>query len=181
MPLHQFNLTAIPRQGILKELGFIPDKLPFILTELEPQNGEYSIKQLIKNKNEWSKKSWYVIDNQPIEIIHQIDKYVKRANYGTDLFVCWKTYTDEIDNDASLQIDEKTGKIVALIFRSDLRENELKFLKNIIDLAKLYDWLLVDFEGNIAEPNKEAVKQLIILSHAYKFMENIENYLQYLA
>jgi hypothetical protein len=177
MAVWQMHLAAIPRKGIVEKLGFIPEKLPIILAENEVLKEKYSLKELIANKNKWVEESWYLIDIQPIEIIHQVDKYVKRGNYGSDLFMNWKTYSEETDNDASLSIDAETGKIKELIFRTDLREKELKFLKNILHLSQLYDWLLVDFEGQIADPNKDDIKHLIQRSNAFKFLENPIKYL----
>jgi hypothetical protein len=177
MAIWQMHLAAIPRKGIVEKLGFIPEKLPIILAKNEVLKEKYSLKELIANKNKWAEKSWYLIDIQPIEIIHQIGKYVKRADYGDDLRICWKTYSDETDNDASLSIDAETGKINELIFRADLRENELKFLKNIIRLSQLYDWLLIDFEGQIADPNKDDIKHLIQRSNAFRFIKNPLKYL----
>ena len=71
-----------------------------------------------------------------------------------------------------MDINPETGKIEALQFRADLREDDLKFLKAMIALAHAYDWVLMDYKGNLVAPTMPAVAKLIKESYAYKFLSD---------
>jgi hypothetical protein len=190
MAIWQFNLTAIPRIGIIEKFGYIPERLHVDFEERKQfarakKKGELDEEDfqltdaLIQN---W----WNSTELQPLEIIHQIDKLAKRADgYGTDLWVCWKTYIDAIDNpldnDASLLINENTGMIEELNFRADLREKSLTFLIGMVNLAKLYDWLLMDVKGNLSEPEMKEVVKLMVDSDSFKFLQDPKKFLEDLA
>jgi hypothetical protein len=190
MAIWQFNLTAIPRIGIIEKFGYIPERLHVDFEERKQfarakKKGELDEEDfqltdaLIQN---W----WNSTELQPLEIIHQIDKLAKRADgYGTDLWVCWKTYIDTIgnpiDNDASLIINENTGMIEELNFRADLREKSLTFLIGMVNLAKLYDWLLMDVKGNLSEPEMKEVVKLMVDSDSFKFLQDPKKFLEDLA
>ena len=92
----------------------------------------------------------------------------------------WKHYkrTSEstIDHDASLDLT-KNGKIKKLHFRADLREPHLTFLTGFIEIAKKYDCLLLDIQGNLISPEEKQVYKLIKLSNSYKFLTNPEKFL----
>src|SRR5687767_9043017 len=108
MAIWQFNLTAIPRKGILEKYGLIPEKLDR------------------KSVDSFSQDLWFSTNLNVIKIIDQIDKIVKRADYGNDEnWFNWKTYTDEVDNDACLSLSDVTKKVEELHFRADLREKDL--------------------------------------------------------
>ena len=173
MAAWQFGLEAIPRKELIHLLGFTPSKLSLIFEDAEKKSPEeWAI--IIDNHDKLRKKCWFLNNHVPSEIIKEIDKYVKRASYGDDLLIWWKTYTSEKDNDAGLVIDADTGKIKEVSFRADLREKELKFLKDMTQLAQMYDWLLVDLKGNVAAPNDDDVKKLMLLSSAYRFLNEIQ-------
>ncbi len=175
MAIWQFQLVIIPRKGILEKIGVIPEILEI---DYEERTEHYHLKKegLIEEEDEFkdalTQNWWSSTDLQPIEIIHQIDKKVRRANYGRDTFVNWKFNNGKVDNDASMSIDEETGKIGEIRFRADLREDELKFLKEMIELAEKYDWLLMDMKGNLVEPRFQEVARLIKISNSYKFLKD---------
>lgn len=77
-----------------------------------------------------------------------------------------------MDNDASLRLNEKTGKIEELNFRADLREEGITFLKGMVSLAAQYDWLLMDKKGNLVHPTMEEVNEIIVQSNSYRFVTN---------
>jgi hypothetical protein len=187
MAIWQFNLTAIPRIGIIEKFGYIPERLHVDFEERKQfarakKKGELDEEDFQLNDaliQNW----WNSIELQPLEVIHQIDKLAKRADgYGTDLWVCWKTYIDAIDNpldnDASLVINENTGMIEELNFRADLREKSLTFLIGMVNLAKLYDWLLMDIKGNLSEPEMKKVVKLIVDSDSFKFLQDPKKFLE---
>jgi hypothetical protein len=187
MAIWQFNLTAIPRIGIIEKFGYIPERLHVDFEERKQfarakKKGELDEEDFQLNDaliQNW----WNSIELQPLEVIHQIDKLAKRADgYGTDLWVCWKTYFDTndnpLDNDASLVINENTGMIEELNFRADLREKSLTFLIGMVNLAKLYDWLLMDIKGNLSEPEMKEVVKLIVDSDSFKFLQDPKKFLE---
>ena len=55
--------------------------------------------------------------------------------------------------------------------RADLREEKLKFLVAMIEMAQRYEWLLMDMNGNLIEPNFGNVIELIKASNSYKFLK----------
>ncbi|KQT26005.1 hypothetical protein ASG22_04750 [Chryseobacterium sp. Leaf405] len=57
-------------------------------------------------------------------------------------------------------------------FRADLREDGLKFLNEFIGIAKKYDCLLMDIQGNLVIPEQKEVYKLAKISNSYKFLTN---------
>jgi hypothetical protein len=186
MAIWQFSLTVIPRNGLIEKYGYLPDKL-FIDSEKRQHFFDFKDSDIdsddeIEYNDALSENWWHLTDILPIEIIHQMDKIVKRADYGDDFWINWKTYTFgdklEIDNDAGLLINENTGKIEELSFRADLREPELLFLSKMLTLGQLYNWVFMDKKGFIANPNHEEVGKLIENSNALRFLKNPRQFLE---
>ena len=175
MAIWQFQMVIIPRKGILEKFGKIPESLEI---DYEERTEHYYLKKegLIEEDDEFkdalTQDWWSSTKLQPIEIVHQIDKKVKRANYGRDTFVNWKFNNGKVDNDASMSINEKTGQIEEIRFRGDLREEKLKFLKEMIAMAEKYDWLLMDMKGNLVQPKFNEVAKLIKISNSFKFLKD---------
>jgi hypothetical protein len=90
----------------------------------------------------------------------------------------WKTYTEDVDNDASICLDEETATITEFSFRADLRENGFIFLKNMIDLGKENEWLFMDRNGKLMEPDFEEIKNSIQNSNAYAFLKDPIKFLE---
>src|SRR5687767_15083666 len=124
MAIWQFNLTAIPRKGVLEKYEVIPKTLD---------------RSFFEDLNLWASTSLDINT-----LIGRIDKIVKRADYGDENWFNWKTQTEEVDNDASLLLNTTTKKIEYLHFRADLREEKLVYLNEVIRLATDYDWMFVD-------------------------------------
>lgn len=70
-----------------------------------------------------------------------------------------------------MSTDEKYGHIKELSFRADLRDNKFEFLINMIHLARKYDWIFMDRNGKLANPNIEIIK-LLKNSNTHKFLSN---------
>lgn len=157
MAIWQFNLTAIPRKGILERYGLIPKTLD-----------RKSVKHV---------DLWHSSDLDIAVIINRIDKIIKRADYGDENWVSWKTGTEEPDNDASLSLNEATKRIEDLNFRADLREKELAYLREVTSIARDYDWMLLDLKGNLVNPSKDEIIESIEKSNAYKFLSNPREFL----
>lgn len=114
--------------------------------------------------------------------VERIDLIVNRAKWGNDkTSINWKTYSEQVDNDASIYLDEESLTIREFSFRADLREKDLKFLKNMIELGVENEWLFFDRKGKLMKPDFEEIKNSIRNSNAYsflndpiKFLENID-------
>jgi hypothetical protein len=171
-------ITKVPTSS--EKYGEVPDKLTI---DYEERTEYYHLKEegLIEEEDEFKdalvQDWWSSTILQPIEIIHQIDKKVRRADYGSDTCVNWKFDNGKVDNDASMSISEETGKIEEIRFREDLREDKMKFLNEMIELAEKYHWLLMDINGNLVEPNFHEVAKLIKDSNSYKFLKDPLSYL----
>jgi hypothetical protein len=87
------------------------------------------------------------------------------------------TYKPELDNDASMCINFENEEITELSFRADLREPNLKFLNEMLELAKKYEMMLMDRKGNVLNPEFNEIKDFIKVSNTFKFIENPENLL----
>lgn len=164
MAIYQFYLAVVPRYGLIKKYGKVPDKIKVI------KEDEY----FESNTQEY----WGLTGIEPGEKIEEIDALIKRANWGDDNFNHnWKTYSEELDNDAWLSIDEKTGKIQELSFRADLREKDLKFLKEMLELAIKYDCLLMDTDGSLVSPKWKEVDKLVKESKSHRFLQDPIRYM----
>ena len=165
MAIYQFNLEVIPKIGLQKKYGVIPEKM-----EVSIETGCF----------ESSTDEYWKLSNITFEEIKQdIDKIIDVANWGNDEECFnWKTYTDELDNDAWMLIDTATKKVVELSFRADLRENNLTFLQEMVNLARKYDLLFIDRKGNLVKPELDELKKYIKASNSYKFLENPTQFLK---
>ncbi|MBC6992837.1 hypothetical protein H9S92_01560 [Lewinella lacunae] len=175
MAIWQFQLVVIPKKGILEKFGHVPEKLQIDYKEREEY---YYLKEenLIEEEDKFTdaliQDWWSSTEIQPMEIIHQIDKNVRRSDFGRDSSVNWKFYSSKVDNDASMSINKETGKIENIRFRADLREENFKFLRAMIGLADKYEWLLMDMQGNLANPDMKQIGRLIKSSNSYKFLKD---------
>jgi hypothetical protein len=186
MAVWQLNLTVIPKIALIEKYGYVPDKLLVDLKERQQfQKNKRTKKEMLDGdyQDALTQNWWHLTDVQPMEIVRQMDKVVKRADYGSDTWISWKTYiveeNIEIDNDASLDINAETGKIEGLNFRADLREPSLSFLVKMLELAQLYDWVFMDTsKGCIALPEKAPLCKLIENSNAFRFLQNPRAFLE---
>ncbi|MET3535982.1 hypothetical protein [Chryseobacterium limigenitum] len=185
MAIYQFRLNLIPRKGVINEFGFIPNKLNINLQErtnhynLEEDNlldsTDFFIDALTIN-------FWDSAEIFPTEIIYYINKlFPRKPLESRSDYYYWKHYKrtidTTIDHDASLILNKENGKIKELHFRADLREDGLIFLNNFIEIAKKYDCLLMDLQGNLVIPAQKEVYKLAKLSNSYIFLTNPEGFL----
>lgn len=181
MAIWQFQLVVIPRKGVIEKFGEIPDKLEI---DFKERNEHFYLKKekLLTDEDKFKdaliQDWWSSSELQVMEVVHQIDKLVKRADYSKDTFVQWKYSKNRVDNDAWMSINKESGKIEELIFRTDLREEKLIFLKEMIKMAKDYDWLLMDMKGNLANPVFKEIVELIKISNSYKFAQDPYGFLE---
>jgi hypothetical protein len=169
MAVYQYYLAVIPKTGIKKRHKFIPSEIK-VNTETGYFKSDASL-------------YWEEIEKKADDIIPKLDLIVQRAEWGNDeTSYNWKTYTEYIDNDASIYLDEETKSIIEFSFRADLRDNDLTFLKKMIELGKENEWMFMDRNGKLMKPDFEEIKISIGNSNAYsflkdpiKFLKNIEN------
>lgn len=164
MAIYQFYLAVIPRIGLLKKHNSLPSKI--------------SIGTESKYFESNTEVYWKLAELNPDEFIREIDNLIKRADWGNGkTTINWKTYSENVDNDAWMSITEDTRTISELSFRADLRETELKFLIGMLDFSNRNNLVLMDRKGNIANPNFEEIKTLIVDSNSYKFLIDPEKFL----
>ena len=122
---------------------------------------------------------WKEIEEKADRITPKIDSIVKRADWGNDkTSFNWKTYTETLDNDAFMGLDEKTLSITEFTFRADLRENEFTFLKNMIELGKENNWMFMDRKGKLMNADLEEIKSSIRNSDAHSFLKDPIKFLE---
>lgn len=159
MAIYQFYLAVVPKSGFLLANGNMSEKI-----SVSTQTGFFESKTEVY---------WNLANIDPGEIMEEIDKIITRASGGNNPNgFRWKIETIECDNDASIELNDATGKIEEFIFRADLREDKLVFLIDMIELGKKYEWIFMDRQGNLANPDFEEIKQLISISNAYRFLKN---------
>lgn len=171
-------MAVIPKKGIVEYFGMIPEKLEvdfkkrteaFLKNEMED---EFDYFEFIQHK------CWHIANVAPSEIIKEIDQKLDRANWGNGKTLNnWKTETTEVDNDAWILTNENLNQIEEFAFRADLRQPQLRFLIEMVQLAKEKEFLLIDIKGNLIEPEIENVFQLIGKSNAGKFVDNPTSFL----
>lgn len=165
MAVYQYYLGVVPKQGIKKKHGSIPDQIGVSMeTEYFESDAEIY---------------WEEVEMKADDFITKIDLIVKRAKWGNDnTSYNWKTYSEDVDNDAYMNLDEKSLTIREFSFRADLREKKLFFLKNMIELAIENEWLFFDGKGKLMKPDFEEIKNSIKNSNAYRFLEDPIKFLE---
>lgn len=165
MAVYQYYLAVVPKQGIEKKCDSIPTEI-VVSTETGYFESDAEI-------------YWKEVEMKADEIVTEMDLIVDRANWGNDkTSINWKTYSKEVDNDASIYLDEEFLTIREFSFRADLREKNLKFLKNMIELGVKNEWLFFDRKGKLMKPDFEEIKNSIRNSNAYSFLEDPIKFLE---
>ncbi|MBO9702261.1 MAG: hypothetical protein J7604_18775 [Sporocytophaga sp.] len=165
MAIYQFYLVVIPRVGLLMKCGRIPERII-----INTNSGYFE---------SMTKEYWNLADVDSNKIVLEIDQLISRAQYGNNEIVhSWKYYAESLDIDAFMCLNQETSKIEELSFRTDLREENLYFLLNMLDLGKKYDWLFMDRNGILANPNIEEIIELIKKSNNYRFLKDPYKYIK---
>lgn len=169
MAVYQYYLAVVPKQGIEKKHSSFPKEIG-----VNVETGYFESD---------AELYWKEVPMKADNIVAKMDLFVERAKWGNDkTSINWKTYSKDVDNDAAIYLDEESLTIKEFSFRADLRENNLAFLKNMIELGKANEWLFFDRNGKLMNPNFEEIIISIQNSNAYsfindpiKFIENIDN------
>lgn len=165
MAVYQYYLAVVPGSGIMKKHDSKPDSIG-VSTETGYFESDAEI-------------YWKEIEIKVDDILPKIDRIVKRADWGNEkTSFYWKTYTDKLDNDASIYLDNETLTITEFSFRADLRERDLTFLMDMIELGKENKWMFMDRSGKLMNPDFEEIKVSIRDSNAYSFLKNPIKFLE---
>jgi len=165
MAIYQYYLAVVPKEGIRKKHNLIPNEIG-----VSTETGYFESN---------AELYWKEIDEKADRITPKIDSIVKRADWGNDkTSFNWKTYTETLDNDAFMGLDEKTLSITEFTFRADLRENEFTFLKNMIELGKENNWMFMDRKGKLMNADLEEIKSSIRNSDAHSFLKDPIKFLE---
>lgn len=165
MAVYQYYLAVVPKQGIEKWHDSIPAEIG-----VNMETGYFESDAEIY---------WKEVETKEDDIVAKIDLIVNRAKWGNDkTSINWKTYSEEVDNDASIYLDEESLTIREFSFRADLREKNLQFLKNMIALGVENEWLFFDRKGKLMKPDFEEIKNSIRNSNAYSFLEDPIKFLE---
>jgi hypothetical protein len=161
MAIYQFYLAVFPKEGIKKIKGSVPAKLKYNdFTGFFDENTE---------------RYWKATKIKSTEIISYIDELLPRASWGNDNFNHnWKLENDSVDNDAWISLEDKNLVLQEFNFRADLREENLAFLRKMIELGKRKNLLFVTSKGYLIEP--EEVFKHIKTSNALKYITNPEEF-----
>jgi hypothetical protein len=178
MAIWQFYLEAVPKQSIENLDTDIPEKIM-----VSTDDGFFSAD---------TEKYWNAAEVSLGKVIQRIDSIVERARWSnnSDSF-SWKSpqvtlkpdrsnpyeVLNATDNDAYLTIDMNTGYIKHLHLRADLREENLLFLKQVVELGKKLDWMFMDRKGFLVEANLQQVIEQVKLSNALRFLKDPTQFL----
>lgn len=166
MAIYQYYLAVIPLESVSKKHDSIPNS---IRTSTDTGYFESDAEMY-----------WKVVEIPANEMVSELDRIITRANWGNDdTSYNWKTHTKEADNDASIYL--KDGSISEFSFRADLREKNLAFLMNMIELGKSHNWFFMDRTGRLMKADFEIIKDSIKKSNNYKFLKDPEDYLKSLS
>ncbi len=165
MAVYQYYLEVVPKQGIKKRHDSIPAEI-----RVSTETGYFESDAEIY---------WKEVEMKEDDFVTKIDLIVNRVKWGNDkTSINQKTYSKEVDNDASIYLDEESLTIREFYFRADLREKNLQFLKNMIALGVENEWLFFDRKGKLMKPDFEEIKNSIRNSNAYSFLEDPIKFLE---
>lgn len=160
MAIWQFNIYFIPKES-LKEYKIVQTKLD-LEDALEIQ---------------W----WHILKlnlNEILPLLKQFGKIQEWTARTNGL----RKFGDSANNDISVSFDELSNNVLELSCRLDLREINSNIFNLVILIAKKYDCLLMDINGNLFEPTIVDLVNSINISNAkrfitdpIKFLEDINN------
>ncbi|MEN2400831.1 hypothetical protein GKZ90_0013680 [Flavobacterium sp. MC2016-06] len=105
---------------------------------------------------------------------NKLDNFIERS-WSMNQFQSWGP-SDKCDIGVTYNSD--TNKIVHIMFRLDLRENINDFLIPFLTVCKESDFLILDQNENIFEPQIDNFKESIESSNALKFVTNPRRFIE---
>ncbi|WP_314059213.1 hypothetical protein [Empedobacter brevis] len=159
MAVYQYYLEVLPKEGIFKKHNLIPSHI-----KVSTETGYFeSDSEIYWNEVKCSSKN----------IIPKMDSIIDRTNWGDNkTSFNWKRYSEALDNDASISLNESDFTIKEFSFRADLRDENLEFLNNMISLANENEWMFMDRNGLLINSNIEEFINSILKSNSYNFLNN---------
>ncbi len=164
MAIYQYYLAVVPQSGVLKQHGVKPDSI--------------EVGSATKYFESNTEGYWKEVGVQGEGILPLMDKLLARTEWGngkTTIF--WKVYSEELDNDASLELEDEMLTVKEFSFRADLREKNLDFLMKMIALGKENQWMFMDRTGKLMNPDFEEIKESILGSKSFRFLKDPIAYL----
>ena len=145
MAVYQYYLAVVPKDGIEKIHNLIPNKI-----RVSVETGFFESD---------AKLYWQEIEKKVDGIVSKVDLIITRSNWVNDgKSYNWKTYSEFVDNDASIYLDNESLTIREFSFRADLRETDFTFLKKMIELGKENYWMFMDRNGNLMNADFDEIK-----------------------
>ncbi|WP_299782790.1 hypothetical protein [uncultured Formosa sp.] len=173
MATYQFLTFVLPRKPIEKKYGGIPKQLEIKHAEWEKYWENYDVEMNEAPEPEFedaiTTKWWKGIQINIAELRNEIDQIIPRASWNNE---SWKIENGEVDHDLSIDYNEKENFIDDFRFRTDLRDSKLNFLNSMLELCDRNDWILMDENGNLCNPNIRELAKLLKNSKAHLFITN---------
>lgn len=157
MANYQLLTFVIPKTAILKEFGEIPSKIDFVLN-MEGHRTEI-----------W----WKDVSLDFKHLEQKMDMIISRADWAELEDMSWKSGKTKFDHDASIDFDIKNNRIEEFQFRTDLRDDTLIFLNQMLDLMEKHEFILMDQYGHLCNPNLKEFIELITESDSYRYLKNL--------
>ena len=173
MATYQFLTFVLPRKPIEKKYGGIPKQLEIKHSEWEKYWENYDVEMNEAPELEFedaiTTKWWKGIQINIAELRNEIDQIIPRASWNNE---SWKIENGEVDHDLSIDYNEKENFIDDFRFRTDLRDSKLNFLNSMLELCDRNDWILMDENRNLCNPNIRELAKLLKNSKAHLFITN---------
>ncbi len=173
MATYQFLAFILPKKAIENKFGKIPKQLIIKAHEWEKYWDNWDL-----NLNEPPEPNfedaitinwWKEIEIDIVYLKNEIDKIIPRSSWSNE---SWKIENKEVDHDLSIDYNEKENFIEDFRFRTDLRDSTLSFLKSMLELCNRHDWILMDGNGYLCNPNIIEFTTLLKKSKAHLYITN---------
>lgn len=90
-----------------------------------------------------------------------------------------RAWGDDASDDVQIWLEE--GRICSARFRLDVRQLSVALVNAFGELAREFDWLLVDHAGFVVRPSTRSIMRAIMRSPARSFVADPEGFLSKLA
>lgn len=165
MAIYQFYLALVPEVGLLQKHTVIPEQIA-----TSTKDGYFEAN---------TEAYWAMAEMEASGMIQDMDALLNRSSWGnTEHSFTWKTCTNLCDNDAYIEFNQHTGFVKECLFRADLTEYGLYFLKAMLRYARRYNCVLMDRNGYIAKPETELVWAMIKRADKDRFLKDPEAFLK---
>lgn len=172
MAIYQFNIEFFPSDGVVAELGNIPDKLPNeYLPEFINTNSDFEEYDDPRIKF-WRNQGKDEFNELIAELTSKLPE-IEWLKNSTDVF----SWGHEDTNDLTLSFEED-NTVESFGCRIDLREFDESFIDLVLELCNSRTYLISDRKGNIRTPNRLELGKLIANSNPANFVADQEKFLR---